>query len=49
MWLFRSASQDSEGSRSSLPQPASRAVNGDLEKLKGYHDLAKVGHEMPMS
>ncbi|CAK0782735.1 hypothetical protein CVIRNUC_005930 [Coccomyxa viridis] len=40
MWLFRSASQDSETPRSSA-QPDSRASSSELEKLRGYHDLAK--------
>lgn len=46
MWLFRSGSQDSEHSApantSRSLQPDIKTVKTNLEKLRGYHDLAKV-------
>ncbi len=46
MWLFRSGSQDSEHSipvnLSSTPQNDIKTAKSNLEKLRGYHDLAKA-------
>jgi hypothetical protein len=47
MWIFRSASQDAERSVSPTSsrdtRPDIKAVKSNLEKLRGYHDLAKAG------
>lgn len=40
MWLLRSLSQDSEHHKSA---PQQKTAYSDLEKLRGYHELAKVG------
>ena len=51
MWLFRSSSQDGEPARqcsTSQPMPLDvKAVRANMEKLRGYHELAKVSPESP--
>ena len=49
MWLFRSSSQEGEpANQCSTSQPVHldvKAVRGNMEKLRGYHELAKVSPE----
>ena len=55
MWLFRSSSQDGEPARQCSTSQAMpldvKAVRANMEKLRGYHELAKVSpvHPLPSS